>query len=384
MSSELAIARDLVVKERIVHANPQRGDLSRYRLYLGTLESDAHTIVSLPNFGDVGLVQKRRPYVEGPADLMLVPFYRPVDLLTHCSPDEARELFFLSGHLIGVLSSLQLNGFPVIAINQQPEAGKIASKYAPDGTELKVQTINQLHFHLFIEDGSGQPKARVAQLNEEDQPDFLDPFSPIVAQLLAPIVAEHVCSSGLKGELRTVWDEFPVGLRITIEAPLPIVMQEPQLPVLLSQVQDRYCLAYNCLASNFLDPSKRLIDRPERIRRTRQFLANTDCLSPLSRRHLLLLSSSVTSSEKETRHHLRFVQGPALTWLFFQQGRQTVVNIAPRILSRGNAMESLGIWKDQFDDAPVSTQCQYNAFYAELAARVDSRYRPRSGPLLNF
>jgi len=386
MSKEFVITKKLTIKERVVFSNPSRLLLGEVRPFLGSLEGDAYAILRLDPYGEVGLVQKSRPYVEGPADMMMVPFYRPVSLITECTPDERHKLFALSGHLVELFERCCPHDYPVIAINQQSEGTTIPGKYAEDGTELKVQTIDQLHFHIFMEDKSGEPKFPIFRLKSEDRKDFLDPFSVVATDFIGPMVRQQILRSGLVCDYQIAWNSFPLGIRIFIDKPLSATTQEVALSNFLSGVQTQYCIMYELVASCFLssDGSDMPRKRTERVDRVNQLVKKYDCLSEFSKRLLSLLAHKVTSSKQENRKYLRFVKGPALTWLLYAQDKQTVVNLSPRILSRGNAMESLGIWKDQFQDASSEVQQEHNCFYRNLLPIIDPQYKPIAGPLLAY
>ena len=61
----------------------------------------------------------------------------------------------------------------------------------------------------------------------------------------------------------------------------------------------------------------------------------------------------------------------------FTKGDFATINVSPRIISKGNAMESFGIWKDQFEDASQENQLEYNRFYLNLLSNINQIYCPQ-------
>ena len=119
------------------------------------------------------------------------------------------------------------------------------------------------------------------------------------------------------------------------------------------------------------------------MERVNDFL-NKRCsnLSAFSQRIARLLAMNIVSSRSESRQYLRLIYGPASTWIIYEDDSGCYVHLSPKVLSRGNAMESLGIWKDQFDEADEQRQFALDDFYLKLLENIDDLYCPQKGPLL--
>jgi len=105
-------------------------------------------------------------------------------------------------------------------------------------------------------------------------------------------------------------------------------------------------------------------------------------LSAFSQRIARLLATNIVSSGSESRQYLRLIYGPASIWIIYENDSGCYIHLSPKVLSRGNAMESLGIWKDQFDEADEKRQLVLDDFYLKLIEEIDDSYSPQKGPLL--
>lgn len=344
-----------------------------------TLREDTHTLLQVNGLGTVGLVQKTRPYVSTPADLMLLPFEKEVSQLTELTAEEGRALFAVTADVATTLHTLIGTGVPVIGINQQPDCVLIPEKYAADGTELKVQTIDTLHLHVFVEDGSGWQRGTVGELEALDRYDFVDPFSLIVSELALPIVHAQL---GGEGTVDLQTSRFPIGLDIVFSGDISEVLAQPFFFTFLQSLQRELFKVYGDISGLVFHPDGDLRPQQERVLNVQHFLQTAD-ISPYQKRLLVGVVSNLKPRNEEPRKHLRFVQGPALTWVIYQRGRQTHLAMTPRILSRGNAMESFGIWKDHPDEnGDANHQRWINDFYWKLISALGKKYTPQPGPLL--
>jgi len=383
----------LPIKKRIVFSNPQRVDVEARNSFLGKLEGDTHTILQLDGWGHVALVQKSRPYITGPADLMLIPIYRDISQVSELDDDEGRALLRMSGsvaHAMVRADEGKGQSHSVIAFNQQPACVYLPEKYE-NGVEVKTQTINQLHFHIFLEDGQGETNGTIADLKEGDKKDFLDIFGIAFGEALIPVLKKKVTSLNNKAEVFFLKNRFPLGINIRWDESLESVTNDPNLFNFIKFSQERLIAFYQdfagCIAADgshwWENRNSDLRSKSERIEKVNDFLKRK-CgnLSAFSQRIARLLATNIVSSGSESRQYLRLIYGPASIWIIYENDSGCYIHLSPKVLSRGNAMESLGIWKDQFDEADEKRQLVLDDFYLKLIEEIDDSYSPQKGPLL--
>jgi len=382
----------LPIKKRIVFSNPQRVDVEARNPFLGKLEGDTHTILQLDGWGHVALVQKSRPYITGPADLMLIPIYRAISQVSELDDDEGRALLRMSGNVAHAMVRADEGkgqSHPVIAFNQQPACVCLPEKYE-NGVEVKTQTIDQLHFHIFLEDGQGEINWAIAGLKGEDKKDFFDILGLAFGEALIPDLKKRVMTLNNKAEVLFLRGRFPLGINIRWSESLEGVTNDPNLFSFIKFSQERLITFYqnfaDCLTvdgSHWWEKNSDLRPRSERIERVSDFLKKKcSNLSAFSQRITRLLAMNIVSSRSESRQYLRLIYGPASIWIIYEDDSGCYVHLSPKVLSKGNAMESLGIWKDQFDEVDKQRQLVLDDFYLRLLENIDDLYCPQKGPLL--
>lgn len=383
----------LPVKKRVVFSNPPGPNMCNDEPFLGELEKDTHTYLSVDNRGLIALVQKSRPYISGPADLMLIPAYRSVSQICELDDNEGQSLLEMSGVIANSMVEISGDkncGRPVIALNQQPSCVSLPGKYE-EGVEVKIQTIDQLHLHIFLEDGEGDPFLTIGALSAEDKKDFLDIPGLVLSEALFPDVDHQATALNSLAETRFSLDKYPLGINIRWGRKITDITGDPKAFDFIKHVQDRLATAYQdfcrCLTVGGDDwwlGRSQLRFSDERIARTEVLLETTyKHISDFGKRVALLIARNIVPGELEERRYLKMLYGPSCTWIFFEDSSGAYIHFSPKVLSRGNAMECLGIWKDQFEEADEARQRLQHSFYLDLQENLATRgYEVQKGPLL--
>ena len=67
---------------------------------------------------------------------------------------------------------------------------------------------------------------------------------------------------------------------------------------------------------------------------------------------------------------MRLVQGPALTWIIYEDRGITRTNMNFRIISRGNASDALGVWVEPSGESGDDRKSQLRNFYIMQANQL--------------
>lgn len=368
--NELDSMLDLEIVKREIPSNEVVGGES--------LAEDAVIDIESETLGKVSLVIKKTPYVENPADLMLTVPDLKISQLTEFEPGKGCEFIALCGRTVGKMHNQLGRGMPVIALNQQAECVYIPNKFAPDGTELKLQTINELHAHLFIEAGEGHSMGPASNMEVADQIDFMDPFGLAVGKLLYGMLDNGGIElpNGFIANYETA--SFPLGLTIKIGDDIGSATGKPEFFDMLQRLQSKYVELYYYVKCELTNEDGSLKDRQSRKAFVTEFLEGKN-LEPNEQRALETIGIATRNVEAEPRKNMRLVQGPALTWVIYESEGVTCANMNFRIVSRGNASDALGVWVEPVGKADVERKSQLRDFYIELAKQLKQE-NAKTGP----
>ena len=323
----------------------------------------------------VALVRKKTQYITGPADLMLVPLMPRGTNLAELTNIQGTRFFGICCEVAAAMSEISGSGFPVIAINQQPECINLPSKFDFDGTEIKVQTIDQLHAHVFIEDGTGDPFKKINELDKVSKNDFLDPVGQIAGPIIAEIMSRKLENLGLS-TVKLLRDTFPFGASTVVEQNLRDLSSNGKLFLFLRSVQEDFFTIYERVKSSAL-----IKDRSERGSSLQRVLGEFK-LPAGSIRRLSTIAAQL-KNYYEVSGYLRFVHGPALTWIIYQQLDGVLINLTPRLLSRGNAMEAFGVWIDQVSTDQKQSLDRQISFFRKLMLKLSYNNEVSEGEVLS-
>lgn len=321
-----------------------------------TLEKDAVLVTQDDLLGRCALVKKLTQYVDSPADLMFVALDTDASQITELPIHHLQRYFSLVQLYANAFSEFQ-DGTPIVAFNQQERCKRIPSKFSTDGTELKVQTINQLHVHIFIEDGSGFEHTTLRELEEEDILDFYDVVGIAFSELLQAKLNIKISEMGWNIQLNS--RSYPLGLTFT-----PLEKPRVDLPTLMVYFQKEYNAAYGDIERVFVE---KIVGATRRERLLLyEGLVEKYNLSPSSKRVFKTLALALKDKPTdEEKSFLRLIEGPAITWVLELPWcpRNIKATACPKFFSRGNAMEAIGVWVDQEKRA---TRKDHSEFYESL------------------
>ncbi|MBI5358597.1 hypothetical protein HZB69_03175 [Candidatus Amesbacteria bacterium] len=305
-------------------------------------EADSLAIISDNLWGRFGVVRKWTQYVTGSADVMIIPLGSNVSQLTELEAPRLGRFLHLCGSLVAEMHRECGNGFPVVAINQQPECVNIPDKYAADGTELKVQTINEVHAHLYIENGKYNHTIPPSKLKAEDRYSFIDPLGIIAGGLIYKEACDTLERIPGFVKLHLFDDKYPLGVNFELTGGISENLDKTELCAFVADTQSWIFGIYRSLENKL----RQTTDRTDVV----DWFLKEHHMDKKSADYISKIISIIRDHSVVEKKHHRFVPGPAMTWIIYERGGNTFVNLAPRILSRGNASESFGVWVEPVDN----------------------------------
>lgn len=359
---------DLYVSRQNVATNSIYGESN-------DLDPNEFMELDTPVLGQLSLVRKKTPYVDNPSDMMIRMKNSDYSQITEMPSEKGGELLELCSKILEI-SAEEISGRKFIAINQQVECNDIPSKYAQDGTELKVQTINEIHPHMFILPTDYPNTWQIGELEDEDYHDFYDEFAVAVSEALSK--SFQVESSSVRKTFNR--NVYPVGLIFHVSRDGSNEFH--QTFDLMQRFQSEYSNLYYQYIGLIFDHEGNLLPRKERLEEMRVRVGRLN-LSEESEHSLLKMFVASIPRDQEDRKYLRFIQGPALTWLIEISDTDLIIHPSLRFVSRGNAMESLGVWVDQGYDRQDTHLEDQKKLYQRLMKRMH-QYNAKKGNIYKF
>jgi hypothetical protein len=354
-----------------------RQNVATNSIYGESDDLDPNEFIELetPALGQLSLVRKKTPYVDNPSDMMIRMKDSDYSQITEMPSEKGGALLELCSQILDI-SAEEISGRKFIAINQQLECTDIPDKYASDGTELKVQTINEIHPHMFILQPDYPNTWQIGELDDEDYHDFYDEFAVAVSEALSKSF-QTGSSSIRKTFNRKV---YPIGLifKVSINGS----NEFHQTFDLMQRFQNEYSNLYYQYRGLILDDHGNLLPRRKRLEGMKERVRGLN-LSKESEHSLLKMFVASIPRDQEVRKYLRFIQGPALTWLMEISNTELIVHPSLRFISRGNAMESLGVWVDQGYDRQDTYLNDQKKLYQKLMRKMH-QYNAKKGNIYKF
>lgn len=347
-----------------------------------SLLDDAYVIFDSEVLGRVCLTQKKTPYEIHPADVMVAIPDNKASQLTELSYFEGVVFLRTCGRIARIMHKALGRGFPVVAINQQPECRNIPYKYSEDGTELKVQTLNELHAHVFIEDHFGERYLSVAELSPDSKYDFYDPYAMAFSEGLFNRVAGKLVKLDKQHKISFNQGTFPIGINIAWGEDIVTTLGDAHFYQFIREVQEDIVSIYRSVETMIINDDGSFADRNKRRLMVDALCDSEGRLSDKCRRVITSLIMGLRSSDSEKRKYMRLIKGPALTWAFCENNGCTNINLIPRIISRGNAMEMLGIWVETGEVADEKRLIMQDAYFDKLIGHLGVDLNVKGGPAL--
>lgn len=333
------------------------------------MEPDAVFILEDDILGKTALVEKLTPYTNNPADLMLVNLERKETQITQLDERSRLRYFQILGMTANAFEKVTKEK-TFICFNQQENCEQIAQKYSPDGTELKVQTINSLHAHIFSENFQGDFFRNLSELDQKDFYDFYDPLGMTFSEI---VYREVVKKSGMDN-LSIIDQQYPFGILLKMRGKFGEVPASDNLARMVCELQTRYSEIYNQIARGM----EAEILGHDKKRRKDSFQKKLPQLADLSKPSQRIVKTIFLALKddplQEEKKYLRFVQGSALTWIITQNQDFLEATLSPKVLSRGNAMEALGIWVEQAPKNNPNRQAIKQSFYQLLEIKLAKNF----------
>jgi len=320
-------------------------------------EADGLVVLEDSVIGRMAIVRKLTQYVNSPADAMLVPLDLGVSQLTEMTDRLGQHFMEVNGKVVESMSHL-----------------------SQGGTELKVQTIDRLHSHVYIEDGAGKSILRLYQLRKSDQYCYYDPVGLAASEVIGLMAGTFLSEKHLSGCLFNNENQFPLGINIRFRQSVPDLLKGDVAWQVINYLQSAYYELYGNIEKNIVTPDG-LVNKPSRLKVCENLIRNFG-LSDHSKKLIQFCLSNLTKLSEMVDKNLKFVQGPALTWIIYGSSSETFINISPKLLSRGNASDALGFWVEpngETNNEDLSIQLD---FYRQLIKLIDPSLNPQPGKLL--
>lgn len=335
--------RDIQMPARVVRDRP----VGTFSHDIESLRENSFAVVITGSDSEIGLVSKSRNYSATEYDIMVSCLDNERSSLHEMTEQDRNSFFSLVASIANRMH--KISGLPfVVGLNQHPNGHKLPYKNEV-GQKNRVQTLQPLHVHIYetavFPDGSH----RMGDLNKEDQRDICDPLVLLSGDVLRAELSrsEIVKNAGAKTVLTIT--EPPLGLNITF--PIDFTSFLTSNSHLLAEIQTKALSVYERIPSLFIQPSDgnigELLPVDQRMENVRQFLDSTQLtLSQNSQRMLYTLARNIKDAAIVPSYNT-FISGPAVTYTIIDRGDgKTLLNVHPRLMSRGNSPDSYCIYVD--------------------------------------
>lgn len=377
-SSRLAF-RDIQMPVRVVKDRP----VGTFRHDVESLRDNSFAIVTTSSQAEIGLISKARNYSATEFDVMLSFLdddKSEIDKLT----EEDRQAFFSTA--AEVLKSMSnISGLRLaVGLNQHPNGHKLPYKNEL-GQKNRVQTLKPLHVHVYETEVSPNGTRCMGDLDIEDQRDICDPLVLLSGEILMNELSQRELVANAATQMDLTITDPPLGLNISFPVGLSDFLSENS--DVISEVQSVVVETYSQFSTFFLDQeSGELLPKDDRIRLVKQFLAeNGQQLTRYSKKMLLILAREIKEIS-EVPSYNTLINGAAVTYTLTEtEEGNTIFNIHPRLMSRGNSPESYCIYVDNSETQSAETADDVNikiVFYEQLVGQLNQELDIKSGEFM--
>ncbi len=317
-----------------------------------SLRQNSIAIITLPNFGEVGIISKARNYSTTPYDIMVSSLDDEKSVISELSNVEREEFFGLINEIYSVMKDE--SGMKIaIGFNQHPE-GLLIPEVDEYGNKNRVQTLRPMHVHLY-EYTNPEPKSlRMGDLPKDDQRDICDPLLSVSCDILQNKL-QHLPEFNKFNYALSIGDSPPWGL--DIEFPYNLNNLLSNNSAILGQLQAINIETYQEWESLFTQENSAQ-EKADRL----EILADSYGVTDYTRsklRHLLL---SLRPSE-EVIPSLIYTRGAAFSYTLFERNNTAVISIHPRIMSKGNSADAFGLYVNNNEGEVTSEMVRKRILY---------------------
>lgn len=370
--------RDIQMPVRVVKDRPA----NTFRHDVESLRENSFAIVTTSSGAEIGLISKARNYSATEFDVML-SFLDDDRSAIHELAVEDREAFFSTvaevSERMHSISSLHL----AIGLNQHPNGHTLPYKNQL-GQKNRVQTLQPLHVHIYETEVFPNGERRMGDLDMKDQRDICDPLVLLSGEVLMNELSqrEPMASTAVAMDL-TVTDP-PLGLNIRFPVSLNTFLSENSN--VISEVQTAALETYSTLSAMFLNQDTGIVfPLDTRTQNVEQFLSDHQ-LTRYSQQMLRTLAREMKGIS-EVPSYNTFINGPAVTYTLTETDTgETIFNIHPRLMSRGNSPDSYCIYVDNSKTQSAETADDVNtkiAFYEHLTEQLSECFDVKIGQFMD-
>lgn len=378
-SSRLAF-RDIQMPVRVVKDRP----VGTFRHDVESLRENSFAIVTTGSQAEIGLISKARNYSATEFDVML-SFLNDDKSEIDKLPEEDRLAFFST--VAEVLERMDnISGLHLaVGFNQHPNGHRLPYKNEL-GQKNRVQTLQPLHVHIYETEIFPDGTRRMGNLDIEDQRDICDPLVLLSGEILMNELSQRELVANTATRMDLTITDPPLGLNIRFPVSLPNFLRENS--GIISEVQSVVVETYGRFSTFFLDQeSGELLPTADRTRKVKQFLAEDgQQFAPYSRKMLLTIAREMKGISGVPSYNI-FIKGAAVTYTLTEtEEGDTMFNIHPRLMSRGNSPDSYCIYVDNSETQSAETADDVNAkivFYGRLVEQLSEGLNIRIGEFMN-
>lgn len=330
-----------------------------------SLRDNSFATTLLPSGFEVGLVSKARNYSTTEFDVLQTMLDDGQSSIHEMDRLAVRDFFSLTADIYENMSRMSGHSIAV-GLNQHPEGFRISERDG-FGNKQRVQTLEPLHVHVYEVSVATGDQVAMSDLPIDDQRDMSDPF----LSLSLPILMNRLRSDPhFEGLVITAGDPLtpPWGLNIMIEKPLSEFLREQS--EILVELQRILFVEYERWSSAIRTANRAGI------------LEMSNSLPDLIGRRLQLLASSLRPEEDVESQYL-FTKGGAVTYTLFEDDLgHAVLSVHPRLMSKGNSADAMGIYVDNFEGERVHELEGKKMFYQRLIAEMAVKRGMEKGTFL--
>lgn len=307
--------------------------IGKFEHSVESLRQNSIAIITLPNFGEVGIISKARNYSTTPYDIMVSSLNDEKSVISELSDVEREEFFGLVDEVYTVLQDK--SGMKIaIGFNQHPK-GLLIPEIDEYGNKNRVQTLRPMHIHLYEYTNPEPSSLRMGDIPKEDQRDICDPLLSITCDILQNKL-QHLPEFNKFNYSLSIGDSPPWGLNIELPYNLNNLLSNNS--AILGQLQAINIETYLEWESLFTQENS----AQEKINRL-EILADSYRVTNYTRSKFRHLLSNLRPS-KEVIPSLIYTKGAAFSYTLFERNNTAVISVHPRIMSKGNSADAFGLY----------------------------------------
>lgn len=346
-----------------------------------TLLNDASIVhVRGKNGTNIALVSKARNYSSTEFDVMVSTLDGNQSCLIDLTKEQRVDFFAVVKNVVAYTQNV--SQLPLaVGLNQHPK-GHLLPYRNEVGQKNRVQTLKPLHVHVYETDVIDGTHHRISTMSKEDKRDICDPLILVSGDILRNRLS--ICGEQSEENPKVSLDIKSAPFGLTIEFPDDILEFIDKRSDLLVEIQESYLSIYgemfNLFASE-IDGCVEIHDVETRISNVEQFIFQNPNITSYSKRVLIMFARNIKDIE-DVPLYSTFINGPAITYTLFEKDGKSALNIHPRLMSRGNSADAMGLYVDNEFTKEAETQEDLKTkmrYYTGLVSHLKTEFDTNEG-----